>query len=98
MLFKELVPALPAVEFGAHLHTTPAHYKDKLAAAFESGCKRFDGAIKGFGGCPMATDELTGNMPTELMLKYFVEKEVNTGLDDLAFDRAMHVASEIFPG
>jgi hydroxymethylglutaryl-CoA lyase len=97
MLFKELVPALPGVEFGAHLHTTPAQYKDKVAAAFGSGCKRFDGAIKGFGGCPMATDELTGNMPTELMLKYFAEKGVNTGLDGLAFDRAMHVASEIFP-
>lgn len=64
-LFSYLIPALPQVEFGAHLHTTPESWREKVDAAYKAGCRRFDGAIKGFGGCPMATDKLTGNMPTE---------------------------------
>ncbi|MEN8927576.1 MAG: hydroxymethylglutaryl-CoA lyase, partial [Flavobacteriales bacterium] len=66
-LFSTLIPEFDKVEFGAHLHTTPDTWEEKIAASIESGCNRFDGAIKGFGGCPMATDELTGNMPTEKM-------------------------------
>src|SRR5690606_24528802 len=64
-LSSNLIPRYPKIEFGAHLHTTPASWHEKINAAYKAGCKRFDGAIQGFGGCPMAKDELTGNMPTE---------------------------------
>src|SRR5690606_7084982 len=64
-LFSNLIPKYPDIEFGAHLHTTPGQWKEKVAAAHGAGCRRFDGAIQGLGGCPMAKDELTGNMPTE---------------------------------
>ena len=74
-LFSNLIPAYPSVEFGAHLHTHPASWHEKVEAAFEAGCMRFDGAIQGFGGCPMAKDELTGNMPTEKLLSYFTTKK-----------------------
>lgn len=74
-LFKNLIPKYPSIEFGAHLHTTPSAWFKKIDAAFQAGCKRFDGAIQGYGGCPMAKDELTGNMPTEKMLSYFSAKK-----------------------
>ena len=64
-LFSNLISQYPEIEFGAHLHTTPDKWHEKVNAAFKAGCNRFDGAIKGYGGCPMAKDELTGNMPTE---------------------------------
>ncbi len=80
-LFGELIPALPQVEFGAHLHTTPDTWREKIVAAYEAGCLRYDGAIKGFGGCPMAADKLTGNMPTEMMLSYFDEIGVAPEMD-----------------
>lgn len=70
-LFDALVPTLPDIEFGAHLHTTPTTWQEKIHAAFASGCRRFDGALKGYGGCPMAREELTGNMPMENMVAYF---------------------------
>lgn len=70
-LYSTLIPEFPNVEFGAHLHTTPEKWEEKIAVAYNSGCRRFDGAIKGFGGCPMAKDDLTGNMPTEKMVDYF---------------------------
>jgi hydroxymethylglutaryl-CoA lyase len=73
-MFSHVIPSLPQVTFGAHLHTLPVQVTDKLKAAFDNGCIRFDGAIGGYGGCPMATDDLTGNMPTELMLDYFQTK------------------------
>jgi hydroxymethylglutaryl-CoA lyase len=96
-LFSELIPALPNVEFGAHLHTKPEDFQLKLKAAFRAGCRRFDGAIKGLGGCPMASDRLTGNMPTESMLHYFAEIGVTTGVDLSAMGNALNLASEIFP-
>ena len=71
-LFLTLIPELKEVEFGAHLHTTPDKWEEKIHAAYTSGCRRFDSAIKGFGGCPMASDELTGNMPTENLVGYFL--------------------------
>jgi hydroxymethylglutaryl-CoA lyase len=95
-LFSNLIPAYPSVEFGAHLHTHPASWHEKVEAAFEAGCMRFDGAIQGFGGCPMAKDELTGNMPTEKLLSYFTTKKIQTNLDVLAFESAHNAASALF--
>ncbi len=94
-LFSNLIPAYPNIEFGAHLHTTPSSWFEKVDAAYKSGCRRFDGAIQGFGGCPMATDELTGNMPTEKLLSYFTTKQVNN-LNALSFESAYNEASKIF--
>lgn len=96
-LFSSLIPALKDVEFGAHLHTTPEKWEEKIEAAYNSGCKRFDAAIKGFGGCPMAADKLTGNMPTENLLGYLNQHNIATGLDMKAFAEAMLIAGEIFP-
>ena len=96
-LFSELIPAYPGLEFGAHFHTTPTTWKEKIAAAFESGCKRFDGAIKGYGGCPMAKDELTGNMPTENLIYFFEEEKVDTGVQKTLFTDAIQMATEVFP-
>lgn len=97
-LFSNLIPPYPDVEFGAHFHTTANTWEEKIATAYANGCKRFDGAIKGFGGCPMAKDDLTGNMPTENMLYYFQEKlQLDLGLDNAAFDKAMQMANHVFP-
>lgn len=96
-LFKTLIPALPNVEFGAHLHATPSNYQPKVEAAYNAGCRRFDGAIKGFGGCPMAKDDLTGNMPTEGMLAWFNEQNIPTGINQVAFDTAYTLSTTTFP-
>jgi hydroxymethylglutaryl-CoA lyase len=96
-LFSNLIPALPKLEFGAHLHTTPDKWEEKVEAAYKAGCRRFDSAIKGYGGCPMATDKLTGNMPTENLLSYFNKKEVSTGVHSNGFLDAMKLASQTFP-
>ena len=95
-LFSNLIPAYHSVEFGAHLHTHPASWHEKVEAAFEAGCMRFDGAIQGFGGCPMAKDELTGNMPTEKLLSYFNTQKIQTNIDSLAFESAHNAASALF--
>ena len=94
-LFSNLIPKYPNIEFGAHLHTTPGTWFEKIDSAFRSGCRRFDGAIQGFGGCPMATDELTGNMPTEKMLSYFTTKKAHN-LNSLSFESAYNEATKIF--
>ena len=96
-LFKHLIPPYPDVEFGAHLHTQPHNWKAKIDAAWKSGCRRFDSAIKGYGGCPMAKDDLTGNMPTENLISYFEEQHTDLMLDKDAFAEAMSIAGEIFP-
>jgi hydroxymethylglutaryl-CoA lyase len=96
-LFKDLIPALKNVEFGAHLHTIPENAKQLVEAAYQNGCRRFDGAIKGFGGCPMAANDLTGNMPTELMLQWFQENGIETGLENQEFKRGYEMSSSIFP-
>ncbi len=96
-LFAELIPALPQVTFGAHLHTTPDTWKPKVAAAWSAGCRRFDGALKGFGGCPMAADELTGNMPMENLVSFFDEQKLHSGIDTQELTKAMIMASEVFP-
>lgn len=94
-LFSNLIPKYPNIEFGAHLHTTPTTWHEKVDAAYKSGCRRFDGAIQGFGGCPMAKDELTGNMPTEKLLSYFTSKQ-NNNLNALSFESAYNEATKIF--
>jgi hydroxymethylglutaryl-CoA lyase len=96
-LYSKLIVQLPAVEFGAHLHTKPDGAKELIKAAYNSGCRRFDGAIKGFGGCPMATDDLTGNMPTEIMLDWFDENAIITGIDSILFKKAYLEANSVFP-
>ena len=87
-LFRHLIPMYNDIEFGAHLHTHPDNWHEKIEAAYRAGCKRYDGAIKGFGGCPMAKDELTGNMPTEKLLSFFTTEKVDTGLNPLRFETA----------
>ncbi|HLS31484.1 MAG TPA: hydroxymethylglutaryl-CoA lyase [Flavobacteriaceae bacterium] len=95
-LFKNLVPAYPKIEFGAHLHTTPDAWYEKVNAAYQSGCRRFDGAIQGFGGCPMAKDDLTGNMPTEKMISYFTSNKLDHNLKITSFEAAYNIATDIF--
>jgi len=95
-LFSNLIPQYPEIEFGAHLHTTPTKWFEKIDAAYKAGCTRFDGAIQGFGGCPMATDELTGNMPTEKMLSYFTTAKADSGLNSLSFESAYNEATKLF--
>lgn len=94
-LFSNLIPQYQHIEFGAHLHTTANSWFEKVDAAYKGGCLRFDGAIQGFGGCPMAKDELTGNMPTEKLLSYFTAKNKNN-LNALSFESAYNEASKIF--
>ncbi len=95
-LFSSLIPRFPHIEFGAHLHTTPTTWHEKVEAAYTSGCTRYDGAIKGFGGCPMAADELTGNMPTENLISYFEEKGINLGLNQKEFTQSMIASVDVF--
>ncbi|HEX9981137.1 MAG TPA: hydroxymethylglutaryl-CoA lyase [Flavobacterium sp.] len=95
-LFSNLIPKYPGIEFGAHLHTTPDKWFEKIDAAYTAGCRRFDGAIQGFGGCPMAKDELTGNMPTEKLLSYFTAKKENTNTSPMSFESAYNEASKLF--
>ena len=95
-LFSNLIPAYSEIEFGAHLHTTPDKWHEKVNAAFNAGCHRFDGAIKGYGGCPMAKDELTGNMPTEKLISYFNQQKVDTNIKAMSFESAHNKALEVF--
>ncbi len=95
-LFSNLIPHFPAVYFNAHLHTTPDKWKEKVHAAYKAGCRSFDGAIKGYGGCPMAKDDLTGNMPMENMIAYFDHHDIPTGLDTEAFGVAMKASEKVF--
>jgi hydroxymethylglutaryl-CoA lyase len=91
-----LVESLPGVEIGVHLHSTPDNWEEKLEAAVKAGCKRFDGALKGIGGCPMADDELVGNMNSELMLQYFQEKQILPPFNVDALQASLQIANEIF--
>ncbi|HCK04801.1 MAG: hydroxymethylglutaryl-CoA lyase [Bacteroidetes bacterium] len=95
-LFNGVIPQFPEVEFGAHLHTAPHSWREKVHAAYAAGCRRFDGAIQGFGGCPMAKDELTGNMPTEKLLSYCAEQKIEHGVHMARFESAFNKASDIF--
>ena len=96
-LFSKLIKDLPQVEFGAHLHTTPDTWYEKVEAAYDSGCRRFDGAIRGYGGCPMADDDLVGNMPMEKLLSFAQTRQLETGINTLAFESAYNEALKTFP-
>ena len=95
-LFSNLIPKYPKIEFGAHLHTTPDKWHEKVDAAYKAGCIRFDGAIQGFGGCPMAKDDLTGNMPTEKLLSYCTAQKANTNTSPMSFESAYNEATKLF--
>lgn len=91
-----LEESLPGIEIGVHLHSTPDNWREKLEAARKAGCKRFDGALKGIGGCPMANDELVGNMNTEWMIDYLEEQGSVLNLDKQALENSLRIAGEIF--
>jgi len=95
-LFKELIPAFPHIEFGAHLHTTPATWQANVQAAYEAGCRRFDSALGGIGGCPMAADTLTGNLATENLLAFLAAQGEPLSIDKAAFQQAQALSKEVF--
>lgn len=95
-IFSSLIPQFSAIEFGAHLHSTPTTALEKIEAAWKSGCRRFDGAMKGFGGCPMAKDDLTGNIASETLLQFFMNSNIETGIHLELFKEAEQKASQIF--
>lgn len=96
-LFSSLTRDFPEVEFGAHLHSKAATAREKIDAAYRSGCRRFDGAIHGFGGCPMANDDLVGNIATETIISYLEEEEKEVTINKEAFAECLAVADKIFP-
>lgn len=96
-LFGNLIPPYPDVEFGAHLHTAPHNWREKIHAAYQNGCKRYDSAVKGFGGCPMAKNDLTGNMATENMFYYFEQTDEELKIDMDVFNKAMEFSDKVFP-
>lgn len=95
-LFEGVIQKFPKVEFGAHLHTTPSNWQNKLAAAYDAGCRRFDTAIRGFGGCPMATDKLTGNLATENAVQYLSGKLKNLTIDIQKLNDCILFSNRIF--
>jgi len=97
-LFNELIPAFPHIEFGAHFHTRPDNWFQNIKAAYESGCRKFDSAMLGFGGCPMAKDTLTGNLPTENLVAFCDENNITTGINMAEFKNCILAANELFQG
>lgn len=95
-MFKMLIPEFKTTKIGAHLHSTPDSWEEKIAATIESGCYRIDSAVKGFGGCPMAEDELTGNLPTEKLYAYFKDNEIPVSLDEDLLHEAVVASSLVF--
>ncbi len=95
-LFQLLTTEFPKVEWGAHLHTTKDSWKEKVESAYNSGCRRFDAAIMGFGGCPMANDALVGNLATESLISFLHEKKIDHSINTLAFESAYNKSLEIF--
>jgi|SRR6185436_11324741 len=95
-MFSQIIPSFMDIEFGAHLHCKPDNWYEKVNAAYMNGCRRFDTAIKGFGGCPMAKDELTGNLATENLVQYLEEKNVVTGIDKIRFNESALKAGNVF--
>ena len=92
-LFSTLIQEYPTIQFGAHFHTTPDTWKEKVNAAYTNGCRRFDAALKGYGGCPMAKDDLVGNMPTEKLITYFTE---DLGLNTLELEKSLDLSTSVF--
>jgi len=95
-ILNTIIPAYPDTEIGVHLHSTATNWKAKVEAALQAGCKRFDGALKGIGGCPMADDVLVGNMDTNLMIPYFTQQNLLSGIDLIALEKCNRMALEIF--
>ncbi len=95
-VFRNIIPAFPSLEIGAHLHSLPAEAEEKAQAAYAAGCLRFDGALKGFGGCPMAKDDLTGNMPTEIILET-LKRKTKIDYSSTALYKALEMSTEVFP-
>jgi len=95
-LFKRLNKTFPEIEFGAHLHVLPHNVDALSSAAFKGGCRRFDSVIKGYGGCPMAEDDLTGNMPTELLLEWMNKNQLVHNIDRNAFNSALELSVKVF--
>jgi len=95
-LVKKVINTFPGIETGVHLHSSSINWKEKIDAALQHGCKRFDGALKGVGGCPMAEDELVGNMDTEFMIPYFEQLGLLQNINQQALKKAIDMASKIF--
>ena len=96
LIFTNLIPKYSRIEFGSHFHTKPDQWFQKVNSAFQSGCKRFDGAILGFGGCPMAKDDLTGNLPTEKLISFFNSVGVKTNINSLNFESCYNNSLKLF--
>ena len=95
-LFSTLINEYSKIEFGAHFHTTPDKWEEKVNTAYQNGCRRFDSAIKGYGGCPMAKDDLVGNMPTEKVFSFFKSKGIDLSVDNSAFEMVVNNMSTYF--
>ncbi|KAA5543495.1 beta/alpha barrel domain-containing protein [Adhaeribacter rhizoryzae] len=95
-LFSELIPTFPDIAFGVHLHARPDNWEEKISAAYNAGCFRFDGALKGFGGCPMAKDDLVGNVATENLIRYFQNINLPLKLNEKALNAALAQAAAVF--
>jgi hydroxymethylglutaryl-CoA lyase len=95
-LYTSLIPAYPTIEFGAHFHANQENWQMKIQTAFEAGCRRFDGAIGGFGGCPMAEDDLVGNINTQNMIQFFENQGLELGLDKTEFNKSVKMSQGIF--
>ena len=92
-LFSALSTEYPTIEIGAHFHTTTEKWEEKVDSAYKNGCRRFDSALKGYGGCPMADDDLTGNMPTEKLISYFTE---DLGLNMKEMEKSLEMSFSMF--
>ena len=95
-IYSFLIPRYSEIEFGAHFHSKPNEWYEKVNEAYINGCRRFDGAIMGFGGCPMAKDDLTGNVPTEKLLSFFNSIKENTSINSLHFESCYNDALKLF--
>ncbi|MBX6381097.1 MAG: hydroxymethylglutaryl-CoA lyase [Thermoflavifilum aggregans] len=95
-VFQRVLPAFPELQIGAHLHVTPHNWQQNLQAAFESGCRRFDSALGGYGGCPMAADQLTGNLATEQLIEYLESQSVPLSINQEWLQKARQMVAEIF--
>jgi hydroxymethylglutaryl-CoA lyase len=93
-----LIPAYPQTEWGVHLHSTTANWQEKLEAAVDAGCRRFDGSLNGIGGCPMASDQLAGNMNTQWMIDYFRDRNILKSMNEQALKEAVKLAGQVFSG
>lgn len=95
-LYKNLIASFPKVEFGAHLHVNPLDAQELISASFQGGCMRFDTAMKGFGGCPMAKDDLTGNLPTEELIEWMSKNNMKNDLDQKTVSLVMNSVNKVF--